>query len=153
MPSVSLKPTLNPHKFHFSKYPYHNFPSPQLYFSRSASHSKFPSSLLSFPNSYNSCSLSLTKKCYCKVGSYEHWVSSLFFSFTTKKGLSRRFKPMCSDSRYRVARPIPALFKSVGITPNTFQTLFWRLDLCRDSPDQQFWRPVPADFRAYTCAF
>ena len=85
MPSVSLKPTLNPHKFHFSKAPHHNFPSSQLYFSRAASHSNFPSSLLSFPNSYKSCSLSLTKKCYCKVGSYEHWVSSPFFSYTTKK--------------------------------------------------------------------
>ena len=91
MPSVSLKPTLNLHKFHFSKDPHHNFPSSQLHISRyasrnfpssqlhisrSASHSNFPSSMLSFPNSHNS----LTKNFYCKVGS-EHWVSSLFFCF------------------------------------------------------------------------
>ena len=144
MPFVSLKPTLNPHKFHFSKAPHHNFPSSQLYFSRSASHSNFPSSLLSFPNSYNSCSLSLTKKCYCKVGLYEHWVSSLFFSITTKKRVipafakragigqkrlswhffSQRFELPCSDSQYKVAGSVPALFKSVGIGPGAFQTLF-----------------------------
>ena len=144
---------------HFSKAPHHNFPSSQLYFSRSASHSNIPSSLLSFPNSYNSCSLSLTKKCYCKVGSYEHWVSSLFFSLTTKKGLSQRLQKRCdspksakigkkclsrrfklprSDSLYRVARAILAPFKSVGIGLGAFQTLFWRFYLCRDNPDQQF---------------
>ena len=60
------------------------------------------------------------------------------------------FKPPYNDSQYRVVEPILALFKSVEIVPSTFQTLFWHFYLCWDSLDQQLWRLILANFKAYT---
>ena len=49
------------------------------------------------------------------------------------KLLSLCFKPPRFECRNRITGPIPALFKSTGIGPSTFQTMFQRFYLCWDS--------------------
>ena len=61
---------------------------------------------------------------------YYGWEASLLDVGPSK---SQLFKLPRFECRDRVARPVPALFKSTGIGPGAFQVLFRRFYLCRDS--------------------
>ena len=53
--------------------------------------------------------------------------------FLSWRFFSWPFKPPWFECRYRVVKHVPALFKSAGIGPNAFQTLFQRFYLCWDN--------------------